>query len=257
MPDSLESNQRALIMKLNQVAEEEQAPLGGLSRSSHLFEQVHEVLWHKILNGEIVPRQRLKDTEWSKKLGISRTPVREAMRKMQQEGILIPLSMGGYEVRSVSFKDFLGLYQCRAVLEGLAAKEAPGRFTKKAKAHFNKLLKKIDTAIAQEDLDGAFQLKTTFHNDLIELSGNTHLINLFQSITKLILFYRSALLNRVKAEETSKNVYIEGLRTSQETHRAIIETIAAGDGEGARKLIEAHLLAAVEGMADRIIAPYT
>ncbi len=241
-------------MKSTQVMVEEQLPAEGLSRSSHLFEQIHELLWHKILDGEIIPRQRLKDAEWAKKLGVSRTPVREAMRKMQQEGILIPLSVGGYEVRSVTLQDFVGLYQCRAVLEGLAAKEAGKHFSKTTQATFDLLFKKIDAAIEREDLDEAFELKTAFHNKLVELSGNTHLIGLFQSMTKLILFYRSALLNRVKAKETSKEAYIEGMRASQKTHRAFIETIVAGDRDGARMLIEEHLLDAADDIASRLIA---
>ncbi|MEQ9247463.1 MAG: GntR family transcriptional regulator [Nitratireductor sp.] len=241
-------------MKSTQGVLEEHQSVEGLSRSSYLFEQIHELLWHKILVGEIIPRQRLKDVEWAKKLGVSRTPVREAMRKMQQEGILIPLSIGGYEVRSVTLQDFLGLYQCRAVLEGLAAKEAPGHFTKKTEATFHRLFRKIDAAIERQDLDEAFELKTAFHNELIELSGNTHLIGLFQSMTKLILFYRSALLNRVKARETSKQAYIDGLKASQETHRAIIATIVAGDGDCARRLIEQHLLDAADDIASRLIA---
>ena len=76
---------------------------------THLFEQIHQVLWDKIRNGEIVPGQRLKDVEWAQRLGVSRTPVREAMRKMQQEGVLIPLSQGGYEVRGSSRRDLIDL----------------------------------------------------------------------------------------------------------------------------------------------------
>ena len=240
-------------MKASELIIEDKRNIENVARSSHLFEQIHELLWRKIFDGDILPRQRLKDTEWAKRLGVSRTPVREAMRKMQQEGILIPLAMGGYEVRSVSFEDFQGLYQCRAVLEGLAAKELASRFTKQEQTRFERLFSRIDVAIEREDLDEAFELKTTFHNDLIELSGNTHLHSLFQSITKLILFYRSALLNSVKTEQTSKEAYVEGLQSSQEAHRAIIAAIACGNGDEARMLIESHLLAAVEGIAERII----
>lgn len=240
-------------MKPIELVLEDRQAAEGLSRSSPLFEQIHEELWHRILSGEIVPRQRLKDVEWSKKLGVSRTPVREAMRKMQQEGILMPLSVGGYEVRSVSLEDFMELYKCRAVLEGLAAREAAQNFSKADRADFNRLFRKIDAAINKEDLDEAFELKTAFHARLIELSGNWHLVGLFESITKLILFYRSALLNRVKAKESSKEVYIEGLKGSQKTHRAIISTIVAGDGEGARRLLEKHLLDAADDIAGRLV----
>ena len=240
-------------MAWTELVTEDHGQNDGLLRSSHLFEQIHELLWQKILSGEFLPEQRLKDTQLAKELGVSRTPVREAMRKMQQEGILIPLSFGGYQVRSVSLEDFKGLYQCRAVLEGLAAKEATARFSAEAKSRFDTLLDKVDEAIKTDDLDGAFILKTAFHNELVELSENVHLIGLFRSITKLILFYRSALLNRVKTAKTSKAEYIEEMLASQHTHRVIVETISAGDGEKARQVVEAHLLAAAEDIAQRLI----
>ncbi len=240
-------------MNLNELLADVENSPGRPTRASPLFEQIHELLWNKILAGEIEPRQRLKDIEWARKLGVSRTPVREAMRQMQQEGVLLPLAVGGYQVRPVSFEDFTGLYQCRAVLAGLAAKEAAARFTKKAEARFVRLLKQVDRSIDREDLDEAFSLKTTFYNDLIDLSGNTHLVGLYQSITKLVMFYRSALLNQAKAEKTNKADYISGLKGSQRTHRAILKAITEGDGERARKLIETHLLDSIDEVAERII----
>src|SRR4029077_6682136 len=96
----------------------------GLPSRNHLFEQIHGILWEKIRSGEIESGQRLKDIEWARKLNVSRTPVREAMRKMQQEGVLIPLAQGGYEVRPTSRADLIELYRCRAALEALAAEEA-------------------------------------------------------------------------------------------------------------------------------------
>lgn len=99
-----------------------------LPEKTHLFEQIHQILWDKIRSGEIVPGQRLKDIEWANRLGVSRTPVREAMRKMQQEGVLMPLAQGGYEVRPTSRRDLIELYRCRAALETLAAEEAAERF---------------------------------------------------------------------------------------------------------------------------------
>lgn len=222
------------------------------SRGSPLFEQIHEVLWAKILNGEIQPLQRLKDLEWANKLGVSRTPVREAMRKMQQEGVLLPLSQGGYQVRAVSLDDFRGLYRCRAALEGLAVEEAAARFTKSAQRKLEILIRNVDSAIEREDLDEAFALNTLFHANLVEYSENAHLMGLCKTITRLIIFYRSALLNQAKAETKSKEDYLEGLRQNQSIHRAIVAAIAGGQGKQARKLMESHVLQAAEDMAEKL-----
>lgn len=218
------------------------------ARSSHLFEQIHDILWGKILSGEIEPTQRLKDLEWAKKLGVSRTPVREAMRKMQQEGILIPLSLGGYEVRSVSMTDLQGLYRCRCALEVQAVREAAESFGPKIAKHFTSLIRLTDKAIKSKDLDRVLELNSEFHRDLIDQSGNVHLIGLCETIRKLTLFYRTALLNRAKSDRTREEDYIDRLVTKQREHRAIIEALAAQDGAKAAELMQTHLLQTAQHM---------
>lgn len=208
-------------------------------RSSHLYEQIHKILWDKILTGEIVPGDRLKDIDWATRLGVSRTPVREAIRKMQQEGILLPLSNGGHEVRQVSPTDLQELYHCRGALEGLAVREAAKGFTSKAAKQFERLIKRADEAIAAGDLDRAFHLNTEFHWSLIEFSGNSHLIGLCESLRKLVIFYRSARLSRGKSG--NKAAYLERLRIEQDDHRAIIAALADRDGDKAAALMEGHL----------------
>ncbi|MBE9064778.1 GntR family transcriptional regulator [cf. Phormidesmis sp. LEGE 11477] len=218
------------------------------ARSSHLFEQIHEILWHKILGGEIEPMQRLKDVEWAKRLGVSRTPVREAMRKMQQEGILIPLSQGGYEVRAVSVDDLHGLYRCRSALEVQAIREAFNNFSPKTQNQFEVLIRKADKAIDKGDFDKVFQLNSEFHRTLIELSQNTHLVGLCETLQKLILYYRSALLNRVKSDSSRQEEYIKRLQTKQVEHRAIIDALAEQDVERAAELMQCHLLETAQHM---------
>lgn len=218
------------------------------ARSSHLFEQIHDILWKKILNSEIEPTQRLKDVEWAKKLGVSRTPVREAMRKMQQEGILIPLNVGGYEVRSVSEKDLRGLYRCRSALEVQAVREAAETFGSKAAKHFNILIRMTDEAIEQRDLDRVLELNSEFHRDLIEQSGNVHLIVLCETIRKLALFYRTALLNRAKSDKAREKNYIQRLTIKQSEHREIIKALVEKDVERAACQMQSHLLETAQHM---------
>ncbi|WP_420349385.1 GntR family transcriptional regulator [Pelagibius sp.] len=218
------------------------------ARSSHLFEQIHDILWSKILSGEIEPTQRLKDAEWARKLGVSRTPVREAMRKMHQEGILIPLSMGGYEVRPASMTDLHGLYRCRCALEVQAVREAAESFLPKHAKRFGALVRATDKAIDAKDLDRVLELNSQFHQDLVEQSGNTHLVGLCETIRKLTLFYRTALLNRVKSDSSREPDYVERLMTKQEEHRAIIAALSTNDGEKAASLMQSHLLSTAQHM---------
>jgi len=215
---------------------------------THLFEQIHQVLWDKIRNGEIVPGQRLKDVEWAQRLGVSRTPVREAMRKMQQEGVLIPLSQGGYEVRGSSRRDLIELYRCRAVLEALATEEAAERCDAKQAKRLEELIGRCDEAIARGDLDAAFSLNTAFHTAIIELSNNAHLGNLLDALRKLVFFYRAALLENSRNDVENRALYIERLRIKQAHHRKILSALKKKDGARAAELMRNHVRATAEDL---------
>jgi DNA-binding GntR family transcriptional regulator len=215
---------------------------------NHLFEQIHKVLWEKIRSGEIVPGQRLKDIEWAQHLGVSRTPVREAMRKMQQEGVLIPLAQGGYEVRGTSRRDLIELYRCRAALEALAMEDAVAQAGDKEVKHLEHLIAQCDQAIADGDLDAAFSLNSGFHKAILDLSGNTHLQTLLDSLQKLVFFYRSALLKMSKDDPASAALYVERLRIKQDHHREILDACKARDGTRAAALMRDHVRATAEDL---------
>jgi DNA-binding GntR family transcriptional regulator len=215
---------------------------------NHLFEQIHKVLWEKIRNGEIVPGQRLKDIEWAQHLGVSRTPVREAMRKMQQEGVLIPLAQGGYEVRGTSRKDLIELYRCRAALEALAIEDAVAHAGDNEVRQLEQLVAQCDQAIVDGDLDAAFSLNSAFHKAVLDLSGNTHLQTLLDSLQKLVFFYRSALLKMSRDDPASTALYIERLHIKQTHHRAILDALKAGDGSRAATLMRDHVRETAEDL---------
>lgn len=223
-----------------------------LPARNHLFEQIHSILWDKICGGEIVPGQRLKDIEWARKLNVSRTPVREAMRKMQQEGVLIPLAQGGYEVRPTSREDLVELYRCRAALEALAAEEAAARVDEVAAQRLEDLVARCDGAIARGDLDAAFGLNTDFHSALIELAGNQHLADLLDTLRRLVLFYRSALLQHSKGNTKSKALYLDRLRVKQDRHREILAALWKKDGAQAAALMRSHVRETAEDLLPAI-----
>jgi DNA-binding GntR family transcriptional regulator len=215
---------------------------------SHLFEQIHEILWERIRSGEIVPGERLRDIEWAQKLNVSRTPVREAMRKMQQEGILIPLAQGGYEVRPVSRADLAGLYRCRAAMEALATEDAAAKCDEKSISALKLLVERCDAAIERADLDEAYKLNTAFHRDVIQMSDNEHLKFVLDSLRRMIEFYRYALLNQAKSDSTSREQYLERLRVKQSRHREIVAALESRDGARAARLMESHIRETAEDL---------
>jgi len=218
------------------------APMKGVP----LFDQVHGALWGMIIKGDIKPGQRLKDSEWSTKLNVSRTPVREAMRKLQQEGVLLPLASGGYQVKAVSNTDLAELYTCRAALEAMATELASQRMKAGDVAQIANAVYAADEAIEAGQLDEAFALNSSFHRQILELSGNSHLNFLSETLNKMVLFYRSALLNRVKRDPQLANAYVARLRIKQEAHREIIAAMVAGKHREAGELMREHVLASIK-----------
>lgn len=217
-----------------------------LTKSSPLFEQVHGHLWDRIITGEIKPGERLKDSEWATKLNLSRTPVREAMRKLQQEGVLLPLAASGYQVKTVSNNDLRELYTCRAALESLATELASQQLKPNDVALLMDTIYEADTAIEAGELDKAFKLNSSFHKQILELSGNSHLNFLADTLNKLILFYRSALLNKVKGDPELKRAYQERLRVKQEAHRTIVASMVAGKHRESGELMREHVLLSIK-----------
>jgi DNA-binding GntR family transcriptional regulator len=226
----------------------------GLPARNHLFEQIHGILWEKIRSGEIESGQRLKDIEWARKLNVSRTPVREAMRKMQQEGVLVPLAQGGYEVRATSQTDLMELYRCRAALEALAAEQAAAHFDAAAAARLEAMIARADGAIVRGDLDAAFALNTQFHAAVLELSGNRHLKGLLDALQRLVMFYRAALLRISRDDPRNKALYLDRLRVKQACHREIFAALRDRDGARAAALMQAHVRETAEDLLPAVPA---
>lgn len=218
-----------------------------LDRGSPLFDKVYEVLWEKILSGEIAHGSRVSDLEWSAKLNVSRTPVREAMRKLQQDGILLPLSRTGYEVRRIAHDDLEGLYRCRAVLEGLAVQDAIPHLSTRQHQGLERLVNKTRTALNDGAYDLAFRLNTQFHDSIVEASHNPHLLALLKSLRRMILFARSSLLSAAH-ESGLLYDYSAHLRRTQDDHEEILKLMRAGDAEAAGKRMQSHILSTAEDM---------
>ncbi|MFM0045698.1 GntR family transcriptional regulator [Paraburkholderia sediminicola] len=217
-----------------------------LTKGSHMFDRVHDLLWDMIIKGEIKPGERLKDSDWSVRLSLSRTPVREAMRKLQQEGVLLPLVSGGYQVRTVSNNDLTELYTCRAALESMATELASQRMKSHDLARLAETIYAADEAINKEELDIAFALNSSFHKQIAELADNSHLNFLSETLNKLVLFYRSALLNRVKSDPQLTSAYQDRLRIKQDAHRAIVAAMVAGKHKDAGDLMREHVLLSIK-----------
>ena len=218
-----------------------------INRSDPLYDQVYEALWSRIVSGEIKPGARLSDLQWSTKLNVSRTPVREAMRKLQQDGVLLPLSRGGYEVLRINAHDLQSLYRCRAVLESLAVREAAENISKNQLEKLALLFNQTEQALTDKKFDRAFKLNTQFHQSIVQFCGNHYLQSLLSNLSRMILFARSSLMMAAHEPQIEQS-YAEHLHGTQKDHREILELLQAGDAEGAARRMEEHLFATGQNM---------
>jgi DNA-binding GntR family transcriptional regulator len=218
-----------------------------VKRGTPLYEQIYDALWKLIFSGEIAPGQRLSDRDWALRLNTSRTPVREAMRQMARDGVLVSLENGGYGVQSVDPEGLANLYKCRAPLAALAVHDTTLAGNKRLFTDIADVIRNISNAIVKRDADKALKLNSRFHDLIVEGCQNPHLINIMRNLEKLILFYRIALVK--KSAKDNRADYFDHLGRAAERQMEIAVTMERGDAAAAARLMEQHLLLSAEDMA--------
>ncbi|YCH32284.1 GntR family transcriptional regulator [Erwinia sp. D4-22] len=218
----------------------------------HMFDRVYEHMLELIMTGVIPPGARVKDSEWAEKLGMSRTPVREAIRKLHQDGLLVDLKTSGYEVRKFSLGELRDLYKCRAALEAAAIRETVNARTPEFMAALSKVVSETDKAISEGDISRGFELNTAFHSTIIEACGNQFIKDMIASLQRMIKFYRINSYRAAAESPEKKDIYIERLKIKQAHHRSIHDAVLAGKSELAVKLMTDHVTATVEDLEESI-----
>lgn len=205
-------------------------------RSGSRYEQAYLALRSAILSGDISTDERLIETQLAEKLQISRTPVREAIRCLQQESLIQMDADGGLYVVKLSLEDALKLYDCRVALERLAAVEACQNATDQQLQALeeNLALAEAMTEQDQQTVDRnrirILTLNCEFHQLIAKSSGNPWIISLLDQISQKITLIRVQTLKG-----------LEQLIDIDTEHRQIYEAIAQRDPITAEKEIVNHL----------------
>ena len=205
--------------------------LGGIRQRKSLGQHVFENLKQALIKGKIVPGSRLIESRLADALGISRTPVREAIHKLEREGYLKKLPRGGFVALGFSKDDIEETFGIRSILESYAARLA-------AEKHEEKALKPLEDKIAayqecldKNDLDSLLQINTEFHELLYDLSRSPRLVKMINDLKDQIYRSRKVILKNEKMA-----------RISNEDHIMMLEYIRRRDGEGVEKLVRDHLI---------------
>jgi DNA-binding GntR family transcriptional regulator len=211
-------------------------PLATVDRST-LRERVLQALRTAVTSGAYRPGDHLGEVELAAKLGVSRGTVREALRHLQQEGLVRAGARGMLRVNSLSAEEIRGLFRVRAALEGLAVSEiiaSPKRAAAVA------TLRDAAAAIgdAGEDFAARVEADLGFHVRLCELSGNTMLVESWRHLE-----------GRIRVTIMSRDPEDAPAMMTPGRHAAIVDAVESGDLASAVAVVEEHMAAAAEHFA--------
>jgi len=157
-----------------------------LKKSEPLHFQAYQILRKKILSGEIKPGERLLEMKLSAYFGISRSPVREAMRMLEQDGLIVS-SGTGQIVHSMEYEDIKEVYECRMATESFAAYLATDNISSNQIKQLKSNLKNAKDLYSRGLNEKAVELNTIFHNTIIGACGNKRLQELIDKTSSLVI----------------------------------------------------------------------
>ena len=209
--------------------------VGAPLRRRRLMDDATETLRTAILNGRLGAGARLRQTDLAEQLRISRTPIREALGRLQQEGLIALLPRGGVQVIQLDLDAALELYDLREVLDGLAARLAARRVGPGALARLEKALDRMAQCLDRHDPNPWFGAHVRFHEEIFRVAGNGRLLGLLAVVGLSIRHFHPLLL---RTERRLEEAYRE--------HRRIFEAIAAHEPEAAERAARVHIASARE-----------
>lgn len=211
------------------MAEEDRAEDGADFADHSLSVVIQQEIEQLLLSGELGAGSRINEKQIALKFGVSRAPVREATRALQQVGLVDIIRNRGVFVRNVNLKDVVAIFDIRVALARLAAGEAARRMTPAAVQTLADLIERMHTAGSADEY---LPLNLEFHRQIFLLSDNARLAQLDTSLGKELRLYRLRGLRSAGS-----------MRSSNEEHRAIFAALSDRNPELAGRLFEQHVLA--------------
>jgi DNA-binding GntR family transcriptional regulator len=202
-----------------------------IRRTESLTSLVRRELERMIQAGELQGGDRLNENALAAKLGVSRGPVREACRGLEQTGLVEVVVNRGVFVRKLPDAEAAELYDIRAALMRLAGRTLAPRITAGELAHLRQLVEVMDGAARRDDLDAFYPVNIQFHADILRFAGNGRLRATCGAIDREMHLFRRHTL------------HLPGrMAASNAEHAAIVDALEARDAERAARLMEEHVL---------------
>lgn len=195
-----------------------------------LREMVYEELKMQILTGTIIPGTRMMEVELAEEMGVSRTPIREAIRKLEKEGLVTIEPRRGAYASQISTGDMVEILEVRQNMEGLAAFFAASRMKSDQLEELREVAAKYNDAVTEGNMENMIRFDTRFHRIIVESCNNKILVQMIEQLQELVLRFRY--------------IYYDNFRRAEnmpEEHKMILEAIECGNAEAARDAADIHI----------------
>ncbi|HNR05513.1 MAG TPA: GntR family transcriptional regulator [Bacillota bacterium] len=205
------------------------------------YKPLREVVFNSIrgaiISGVLKPGERLMEVQLAEKMGVSRTPIREAIRKLELEGLVVMIARKGAYVADLSIKNITDVLEVRAVLEGLASGLAALRMTEEEIKDLELTARHFEQAMNSNDVEGVIQTDIEFHEKIFKATRNEKLLQLTNSLMEQVQRFRVMYLNKaIKSTNLIKE------------HYKIVEAISRRNREMAENIAKIHIQNAEKDM---------
>lgn len=213
----------------------------GVNEYLPLRDVVFRTLREAILKGELKPGERLMEIKLANKLGVSRTPIREAIRKLELEGLVIMIPRKGAEVADITEKSLQDVLEVRQSLEELSVRLACERITKDEIKKMRQAQKEFAEISQTGDITVIAEADVAFHDIIYQSTKNPKLVQLLNQFREQMYRYRVEYL---KTEGVLPQLIVE--------HENLMQAICSGKSDEAGKMICSHIQNQMEGVQSKI-----
>lgn len=195
-----------------------------LENHQTLRERIVDTIREAIINGILSPGTKISEPELAERFGISRTPIREALRQLESEGFITVIPRKGAVVSTLSRKDVEDFYELKSILEGFAARKAVEKVTDKDISQMENLNRQLERLTKKGDLKKAFQIHSDFHHVFLSACGNDKLFLMAKGLEKQFQRFRMSLSVPGKIEGSIKQHW-EIIDAFKKKDRGLVEKL--------------------------------
>lgn len=206
-------------------------PTIAMLQSSSLTSVVQQEIERRILQGELAPGAKLNEAALAEALGVSRGPVREAFRMLEEAGLVRQEKNRGVFVRSIPLDEAMEIFDLRAMMDESVGRRLAVSITPEQLRRVRALVEAMERAVKAGDADAYHLLNLEFHDTLVAFAGNRKLTSIYRRLINELSLFRRMNLSDARV-----------LPLSASEHRAIVKAVASGDADVAGRAMRSHAL---------------